>query len=132
MDIEEIKAVMAYGPNCMNEDQYHVAVQTLLAERQASQTIQKQYESALERLYETVTALTKWKAEHMIKSSSREALQWAANAGSQAALTEAVRAIKTAKETGMLRGLTVEETVEVLAASLLATRDEFFPVEGVQ
>ena len=138
MTLDEIRQLMAYGQGCMNEDQYHDAVKSLLQCYDNAEANISGLEKALElymkmfnSAYEKVVELTKWKMDHLNKSSPKEAIDIAVRIGMDKTFREIAAAVKVARDSCMVDHLPTKEAIDVIVSSIESTHQEQCPQETV-
>jgi len=81
MNVNEIRQVLAHGPGCMDEAQYHETAKKLLGAYDEMDLLVSKYMRTTNAAIHEAQKLARWKAEHLMSVSSREALKAAADIG---------------------------------------------------
>lgn len=81
MNVNEIRQVLAHGPGCMDEAQYHETAKKLLGAYDEMDLLVSKYMRTTNAAIHEAQKLARWKAEHLLSVSSREALKAAADMG---------------------------------------------------
>ena len=81
MNVNELRQILAHGPGCMNEAQYHETAKKLLGAYDEMDLLVSKYMQTTSAAIHEAQKLARWKAEHLMSVTSREALKAAADIG---------------------------------------------------